>query len=233
MGYNIRMDFTIREKARKLRLKGRTYVEINQELKLSVPKSTFSYWFRSLLLPPAAVKRIASISSANLKRGQKNMLANKIKAREERIKVLHIRNKPLYRLFANDANARKIVLAILYLAEGSKTNRSSIMFGNSNPSTVKLFVSLLRSCFRVEESKFRATVQCRADQDADTLKKFWSKVTMIPAKQFYKAHVDRRSIGKPTKKVNYKGVCRIDYFSAAIDFELKCLANEIEKIEIS
>ena len=233
MGYNIRMNVAIRKKARELRLKGQTYAEINRELKLSVPKSTFSYWFRDLLLPPVAVERIASVSSANLRRGQKIMLANKVKSREMRIKILHSRNKSLYQLFIKNIHAKKIALAILYLAEGSKTNRSSIMFGNSNPPTVKLFVSLLRSCFKIEESKFRATVQCRADQNTDELQRFWSRITAIPARQFYKAHIDKRSVGKPTQKPNYKGVCRIDYFSAAIDFELKCLANEIEKIEIS
>ena len=227
------MDAEVFEKAKRLRLKGKTYIEINRELGLSIPKSTLSYWFRNLRLSPSAVERIAFVSSANLKRGRKTMLENKSRARGVRIKMLHERNQPLYRLFSKDINVRKIVLAILYLAEGSKTKRSSIMFGNSSPSTVKLFVSLLRSCFVIEESKFRATVQCRADQNVAELQKFWSKITRIPAKQFYKAHIDKRSVGKPTKKPNYKGVCRIDYFSAAIDFELKCLANEIEKIEIS
>ena len=200
------MDLAIRKKVRELRLKGKTYAEINRELNLSVPKSTFSYWFRDLLLPPSAVERIASVSSANLKRGRKIMSANRVKAREMRIKTLHTNNRPLYRLFTKNTHAQKIALAILYLAEGSKTNRSSIMFGNSNPPTVKLFVSLLRSCFKIEESKFRATVQCRADQDAGELQRFWSRITAIPARQFYKAHIDKRSVGKPTKKANYKGV---------------------------
>jgi len=232
-GYYILVDLHISERAKKLRLRGKTYQEINRELGTFIPKSTFSYWFRNIILSPGSAERIAAISSSNLKRGRKIALANKLKAREVRAKNIHIVNQPLYKLFFKDSSVRKIALAILYLAEGSKTNRASIMFGNSNPSTVKLFVSLLRSCFDIDESKFRATVQCRADQDANELQKFWSKITGIPTKQFYNARVDKRSIGKPTKKLNYKGVCRIDYFSANIDFELKNLATEIEKIQIS
>ena len=62
--------------------------------------------------------------------------------------------------------------------------------------------------------------QCRADQDIKKLEKFWSKITKIPPSQFYKARIDKRTIGKKTLKLEYKGVCRIDYFSADIFTEL-------------
>ena len=103
------------------------------------------------------------------------------------------------------------------------------MFGNSDPSIISLFMSLLRYCYNIDESKFRCTLQCRADQNTKKLEKFWSQITKIPLSQFYKARVDPRTIDKPSKKLNYKGVCRIDYFSADLFIELKQIAEIIHR----
>jgi len=55
------------------------------------------------------------------------------------------------------------------------------------------------------------------------------QITKIPKSQFYKARIDKRTIDKPTKKVNYKGVCRIDYFSSDIRIELDQVIEVINK----
>ena len=122
----------------------------------------------------------------------------------------------------------KISLAMLYLGEGSKT-RSSLMFGNSDPTIISLFLRLLRYCYKIDEDKFRCTLQCRADQDIQKLEKFWSNITNIPLSKFYKARVDPRTIGKISKNPEYKGVCRIDYFSADIFNELTKVIEAIDK----
>ena len=46
---------------------------------------------------------------------------------------------------------------------------------------------------------------------------------------FYEAQVDSRTIGKVLRKINYKGVCRIDYFSADILNELTEVSRVICK----
>ncbi len=103
------------------------------------------------------------------------------------------------------------------------------MFGNSDPFIINLFVSLLRYCYSVDECKFRCTIQCRADQNIKELELFWSRVTKIPLLQFYKARVDPRTVNKPSKKKDYKGVCRIDYFSADLFFEIIKIPEIISK----
>lgn len=135
--------------------------------------------------------------------------------------------------YLNDYNVAKIILSIIYLCEGTKNfNSVCITLGNSDPLIIKLFLQLLRFCYKIDESKFRCTLQCRADQKIKELEKFWSKTTKIPLDQFYKARIDNRTIGKKTIKPNYKGVCRLEYFSAEIFWEfikigeLLCLKNE-------
>ncbi len=121
----------------------------------------------------------------------------------------------------------KIALAMLFLGEGSKKSKGTLMLGNSDPQTIILYLKLLRQCYVLDEKKFRCTVQCRADQDTRKLERFWSRTTKIPSKQFYETRIDPRTIGKPSKYLDYKGVCRIDYFSADILTELKQIINLI------
>ena len=221
----------MRERARILRSQGKSFVEIVRQLNVTIPKSTLSHWFKDLELPPSIIKMITERHSTNLRRGREIALSNQRRAHTDLIRNLGIKNRVFVHFYL-DKRAQKIALAMLYLAEGSK-NKSSVMFGNSHPPTVNMFVKLLRSCYRIDEKKFRATVQCRADQDVPDLQHFWSTVTGISSSQFYKAQVDGRSVGKPTRKRDYKGVCRVDYFSAEIDKDLKNLAEQLSNLSLS
>lgn len=124
-----------------------------------------------------------------------------------------------------DKPVAKLVLATLFIGEGSKRTSSSLVFGNSNVYVIQLFLRLLRSCYIVDESRLHCTVQCRADQDQRHLVQFWSKATGIAERQFYKSRVDLRTIGKPSEYAEYKGVCRIDYFSAEVYNELRAISS--------
>jgi transcriptional regulator with XRE-family HTH domain len=220
----------IQVRARRLRKAGKTYREICRALNVRVPKSTLSYWLRDVSMSATSVKRIETLSRQNLLNGRMLALRLKSKSRRKRLSDTYGRNRAIYKLFANDRRVQKIALAMLYLAEGSKSDRASIMFGNSSPQIIKLFMFLLRSCYDVDERKFRVTVQCRADQRTDVLERFWSRITKVPLIRFYKAQIDKRTLGKVTRKSDYMGVCRIDYFSSDVDFELKCVAKGIERL---
>lgn len=221
-------DALIKKKAILLRKGGKTYSEINKALDISIPKSTISYWFKNITLSKKQKKRIDENISKNIKLAQKKALLVNKKNRQNYLQSVHNRVKHLDAILLN-RDVAKIALAMLYLGEGSKTDRGSLMFGNSDPEIIKLFLRLLRECYVLDESKFRCTVQCRADQNVKKLGKFWSNITEIPLNLFYKAQVDSRTIGKVSRKINYKGVCRIDYFSADIFNELTEVSRVICK----
>ena len=218
----------LRKKATILRKQGKTYSEIQEELKKQIPKSTLSYWCRNIVLPKEYQEKIQKIILSNAKKGREvALIVNKIKRRKY-LKSITDRNEHLAKVFKN-RNVEKIALAMLYLGEGSKHQRGSLMLGNTNPFIISLYMCLLRSCYNIDERKFRCTLQCRADQNIKKLEKFWSYVTKIPLSQFYKARIDPRTIGKPSQKLDYKGVCRIDYFSAELFIEIKKIPNIIYK----
>lgn len=217
----------MRLEATKLRLKGKTYSEIQNLLSVRIPKSTLSYWCKNIELSKRSQMRISKLSALNLIRGRQKALKVKAEAKKQRQIDFHFENENLWSTYDKNKDARKIALAMLYIAEGNK-RPGSLVFGNSDADIIKIFLALLRSTYSLDETKFRVTVQCRADQDPDGLKGYWSKVTKISKELFYKAQIDQRTLGKPTRKIHYKGVCRIDYFSAIIDQELKYIARTLE-----
>jgi len=203
-----------------LRKQGFTYSEIKNALGVLISKSTLSTWFKGLKLSANSQKRLSNAINERTKIAHRAaLLSNKVK-REKYLKgvenrVIHLKK------FSDDIDIAKIILAVLYLGEGAKGARRSFMFGNSDPKVIRLFLKLLRECYVIDETKFRCTLQCRADQNIPFLEKFWRDVTNIPPAQFYKARIDARTIGKKSKKPEYKGVCRIDYFSADIYCEIE------------
>jgi hypothetical protein len=211
-----------------LRKDGKTYSEIIKKIGIPIPKSTLSLWCKDILLNSKYKKRIKESIRKNIYKGMAvALISNKIK-REKYLKDVYNRVSYLGKIF-KDKDVARISLAILYLGEGSKT-RSSLMFGNSDPEIISLFLRLLRYCYKIDEKKFRCTLQGRADQNVKKLEKFWSKNTGIPLNQFYKARIDARTIGKISRKPKYKGVCRIDYFSADLFNEIMKIIEIINKV---
>jgi hypothetical protein len=193
-------------------------------LQIKIPPSTLSNCFKKTDFSQAEKQRIILNGKARIKAGTTKTIALKTIKRELRRR--NIIKKHFYlKNILEDPDVSKIALVALYLCEGSKRNTGSLCFGNSNSQIIALFLRLFRMCYPVDEKKFRCTVQCRADQNQENLTLFWSKITDIPLAQFYQSRVDKRSIGLPTKKVDYKGVCRIDYFSSAIYNELKIIGE--------
>lgn len=214
-------------KIRKLRSLGKTYGEIRQIVKLALPKSTLSDMCKKVKLPEEYEKRIAQLNLQNLDKAQRIARGmNKIK-REEFFSQLEKLNTPIAKRL-KDKEIAKIALAMLCLGEASKYNPKgsrSFSLGNSDPRIIVLFLKLLEYCFDFNQDKIRCTVQCRADQDTVLLEDYWRKVTKIPARLFYKARIDPRTIGKPTKKTNYKGVLKINYFDTKVQHNLEFLAD--------
>lgn len=210
---------TIKIKVIDLRRKGKTFSEIKKSLKIDIPKSTLSNWCSDVMLPKKYYDKLKNVIISNTEKSRKIALAvNKIK-RKEYIESIANRNKHLENALENK-NTAKIALSMLYLGEGGKGKRASVLFGNSDPFIISLFLYLIRHCYNINEKKFRCTLQCRADQNIQRLENFWFKVTKIPPLQFYKARIDLRTLGKPSKKKDCKGVCRIDYLSADLQLEL-------------
>lgn len=224
MAYN----HNIKDAVRDLRTKGKTYSEIKQKLNLRISKSTLSNWCEAVVLPKSYSKKLAKLKQNNLLMAQEAARAS-IKVKQDRlISDIVLRNEK-YVKNIKDKNILKIILSMLYLGEGAKwKSHRGLMLGSSEPIIIKLYIKLLYVCYGIGIDKLRCRVSYRADQNINSLQRYWSKITLIPLKNFYKTIPDPRTIGKPTKKKEYKGVCVLTCGGTEIQLELQ----EIPKLLI-
>ena len=216
---------SLRTIATKLRMKGKTYSEICTLLGQTIPQSTLSYWFRGVQLSHRAIQRREKTVQIMLHKARYAALKTKRNMQVAYLESVQTRNLHLGKLVPN-RDIAKIILAMLYLGEGAKNSRrASVMLGSADPRIILTFLSLMRYCYPIIESKFRCTVQCRADHDTKQLERFWQQTTQIPHAQFYRTRIDPRTIGIPSKKLDYKGVCRIEYLSADVFHDFLAIAE--------
>lgn len=219
----------VRKEARVLRSEGKTYAEINASISIDIPKSTLAGWCKNIDLPESYFTKMKKLATVNLKKAQILAVASNKDSRSTHLEAIRKKSCHILRAIDGNKSIKKVLLAVLYLAEGSKSPRGALMFGNSDEHIILMFVNLLRECYTIDEAKFRCTVQCRSDQDVKTLEEFWAYTTKIPLSQFYRARIDKRTIGQKSRKAAYKGVCRIDYFSSDVDLELKCIGQTLAR----
>ena len=129
-----------------------------------------------------------------------------------------------------DADVLKLLLSMLYLGEGSKwKSHRGLVLGSSNPDIIRLYIRLLNICYGITTEKLKCRVSYRADQDIHVLQTYWSQITSIPLDNFYKTIPDPRTVGKPTKHQDYKGVAVISCAGTHIQLELEMIPKVILK----
>ncbi|WP_436786497.1 hypothetical protein [Yinghuangia sp. YIM S10712] len=165
-----------RERARTLRLQGKTYDEIVEEL--GVSKSSVSLWVRDLPKPreqsPEAMTRhmdmMRAVRDENVKqRVERNH-------RESADEFTHLSERELLALGVG-----------LYWAEGTKSKpwrpAKRVDFVNSDPGMIRVFLAWLRSLgLGTDRCTFRVFIHETADVAA--AERFWADVVGVPAEDF-------------------------------------------------
>lgn len=199
-------------------------------VKFNVRKATVQGWANSI---PLSDKAKARIRFRILEGGRKGRLtANRVN--RQKIKWWKQQVWERSSLVVHEATLtsgiRRLFCALLYLCEGSRYPSSRVLgFGNSNPRIIRFFLYLLRSCFQVDKRKFRCQISHRWDQDFDSLVSYWSRITGIPSRQFYRTKPDKRTKGKKTLWKDYRGVCFVQYFDTTLQLTLQCMGEALMK----
>ena len=188
----------LKAKAVQMRLKGRSYNDIQKSLNLP-SKGTLSYWFKNLRLSPDA-ERILRERTVNAS------TRNFLKFNTARSKRIKSENKKEFEHGQNrigSLSKRELFLvgAALYWGEGTKSDNlgkhPSLAFTNSDPTMVKVYLRFLRTVFRVTDIRIRGGIHLYPSTDVEQARKFWSDVTGLGEDQFYvTTMVSRLSAGK-------------------------------------
>ncbi|KKS19913.1 MAG: hypothetical protein UU79_C0007G0002 [candidate division WWE3 bacterium GW2011_GWE1_41_72] len=199
-----------KEKALELRKQGYSINEIVQ--KLGIAKGTASVWVRSAVLDTAAQRRLKQRCEMGYRNLDRYRTTRKM-LRSNRYRLLRKYLKTYVSREAQDKHFLKCLCAFLFWAEGAKS-LSVLHFTNSDPQMVKVFMSLLRSVYPIDETKLRVIMHLHEHHSEARTLNFWSKVTNVPKNRFNKTYV------KPhtgiNKRVGYKGCVRIAYYDAEV-----------------
>lgn len=195
---------------------GFSYREINN--KFGVPKSTLSTWAHGTHRKSKNEMRVhlALIRGKAVRAIQEKH--RRIREVEENLALS--RAGEIVSPLSRDINMYKTLLSLLYWAEGSKHDKvSGMKFVNTDPCLADLFISLLRICYKIDESKLRVGLHIHNYHDPEEVRKYWSNLLRIPLSQFYKIYVKPRNLGRRFRR-NFVGICLIYYGDSRIRREL-------------
>ncbi len=211
------------ERAKRLRKEEKSFHEISQEV--GVAKSTLFTWI-------GAMERSEKFKNANNKERLKEIRPLAIKKNKEKYQkiALGLENKvkeEVKNITCNDSTKRAM-LAMLYWAEGAKTEHDTLAFANTDPELLLLFITLLRDCYPLDETKFRVRVHLHDYHNEAVAKSFWSSLLNIPLERFGKTYWKQRSKEKTSRR-NFGGICFIRYNSVYLRREVMHLAHFLQR----
>jgi hypothetical protein len=166
-----------REQARELRAEAWTIGEIVAEL--GVSRSSVSVWVRDVDFDEATR---AARADANRRRGARKRGPNRLQQRKQ-AEIDRLLAEGIEWIGQLSDRDPLIAGTALYAGEGAKTD-GAVVFANSDPRMVALYLRFLRRFFDIDESRLRLRLYLHEGLDIDRATSFWSSVTAIPPKQF-------------------------------------------------
>jgi transcriptional regulator with XRE-family HTH domain len=201
------MKIVEREKALELRKEGLSFRDI--ERRLCVSRGSLSRWLNGVPFVAseevADRRRLSSIRNGQVLRNRKlkrvSGISNKAKS-----EIKDISNVEL-----------KLLGAMAYWTEGSKTDDSLVKFTNSDPRFIRFALKWLREICNVPEEKLRLHLRLHGDLNREETEEFWSDITGIPPGKFHKTTIKKsESSGRRGNKLKYGVasviVCDTDLF---------------------
>ncbi|MBM4177461.1 hypothetical protein FJ208_01520 [Candidatus Gribaldobacteria bacterium] len=179
--------------AQLLRSRGHSLSEIVKQI--CVSKSSVSLWVRNIELTNKQKQQLSKkgLSMEAIEKRRTTRLKN------ENYRRQLIREKAQKEIKGVSRKELFLTGITFYWAEGAKTMRSGVQFSNSDARAVGYVMKFFRECCGVSEEKFRGRVFIHPHLDAKKSEKYWSKVSGIPLRQFYKTAIQQSKASKGKK----------------------------------
>ena len=115
----------------------------------------------------------------------------------------------------------KLLGAMAYWTEGSKTQDNLVKFTNSNPEIIKFILRWLKEVCLVPDKKLRIHLRIHGDINKKQTEQYWSEITGIPFNRFYKTTFKiSGSNGKRHNKLKY-GIATIIVCDTNLFYKIK------------
>ncbi len=201
--------FVEKLKAREMRRKGKSLLEISR--KLNVSKSTVSKWCEDIVLNKNQVNTLLNSRNELLTKGR--MMGAAVNKRKKQ-KVLKDAGEFGKKLINKISHRELILIATaLYWAEGSKAESTSrFMFINSDPEMILLVKKFLVLTMGVVPEDIVCSVQINRihEKRINVVLNFWKNLLILPEGQMRKPYFVNTKVNKVYENYdNYFGVCRL------------------------
>lgn len=216
------MTKKIIEKAKNLRRSGYSFREISE--RLNIAKSTARYWTSKEIVSESGKKRMHNLIIFSQIKARKILLDKQEKYHKDLDDHCSVLKKPVQ--YKKDD--LKIFLALIYWAEGAKTERR-LGFTNSDPDMIKIYLKLLRVSFNIKEEKLSASLHLHDYHNRQKMIGFWSKITGIDKKRI--GVYNKEHSGKQ-KKEGYKGCISVRYCDYRMLDELMLIIKRFVSVGI-
>lgn len=210
-----------KERACDLRSQGWSYKEIMKEV--PVAKSTISLWCRDV---PMSQEQRRSLSKRwdtqrlGIKAIQKMFWKRRCDAFEKGVKMAST--------VRDDAFVAGVMI---HWAEGNKKNNAGI--ANSDARVIKMMVVWFEKYFLVKKSSLAIHLHLHSGQNEENMKKYWSRVTGVPLKNFSKSFVKPEGSGY-RKNILYNGTVKLTPRGPGSTYLLftilGCIAGYLERV---
>lgn len=194
------MNREIREQARQLRMKG---MAVNQiAIQLKVNKSSASRWVRDIVLNPE------ELAVSDTKRAR---LSAQNKGARKNLELAYERRKS-YQLEGREKARENNLLhrqgCLLYWAEGAKA-RNKVVFVNSDPAMMIMFLRFLREEMQIADSELRLIIHCHSRDLAviSRTEKYWLTLLRLPDNSLLTTQIKKGSTSR--KNILENGICTI------------------------
>lgn len=188
------MKLLEKEKARTLRQKGYSINQITRELGFS--KGSVSMWVRDIVLTKNQQRKLSE-KGRSVESVEKRRISRLFNENEKRRIIIERAKNDFTNISLLDL---RLIGIILYLGEGSKTKKGTVAITNSDPAVIKIMARFFREICKVPESKFRCHIHTFEHADIEKTEKYWSKITGVPRKQFYKTYKKPSSLSLQKRK---------------------------------
>lgn len=214
--------YELKQKATSLRKKGASIRDI--EIKLGIPRSTLSGWFKDIKLDKEKAEALHQNWLNALVAAREKAVTWHNQQKENRVTLAQEGAiKTMSMIDVSSKYTMELALAMLYLGEGFKKSPTTGI-GNSDPLILIFFINLLKNLYGIKTEDLRCHLHIRADQNDETLRDFWSKTLGLPKENFGKTSVDKRTVGSVSYE-SYNGVCVIRCGNVAIQRKLVYLSK--------
>src|SRR3989344_598254 len=174
----------LRDKARALRLQGKSIGRIAQTL--AVSKSTVSYWCRDIKLSD---KQVRLLAIAQRRGGALGRLKAAELKRAARISAIQKESERGSRAIGTLSKRDIFMLGLaLYWGEGYKSGNEECGLTNGSPDIIRAFIVWLKKIYGIKSPDLilRVSINATHAHRVQEVEKYWSTSTKIPMSQFTK-----------------------------------------------